>query len=362
MKNLIMTGDALFGRLFRRYKYCCIVDTSYALLLFLLYIEGNDINNTLFYVGDNIDREIRNKLPNSYYYSSKACDYSSNKQRIKFMFIALLHRVIYIRTSRIFAQDHISFAPQLIGNRKYVLIEDSAMIFSRYRRLDVNMFDPNQKVLHRIKLLIQRGAVWGKAMGENRQCINRIITNALDSSSEYFVSHPERRFEILDICKKWSDSTYKKRERIQDIFNISINSIYNSISKHTILLTTPLREDYGLTDSEYLDVYHKYLMEYQNDIVIKPHPRDNFNWTKQMNKNIPVIPKYIPFQLLSLLGYTFARAITVDSSAVSLLSNDTVIIWLGSSCHQKIFDILGPTKCPYKHFKKIVELEPMPLQ
>jgi len=53
-----------------------------------------------------------------------------------------------------------------------------------------------------------------------------------------------------------------------------------------------------------------------------------------------------PMQLLSAMGMNFKRAITVCSSAVSSMSDDTEIIWIGAKVNDKVLSVYGDLKCP----------------
>lgn len=84
-------------------KYSFVGDTTYSLLLYLLYSSDEMLHNTTYYVGSNLSPcklEPKIVMPPLKSYS--------NSDRIKYRLKCLRYRAA-LRKSNIFAQDHLFF-------------------------------------------------------------------------------------------------------------------------------------------------------------------------------------------------------------------------------------------------------------
>lgn len=323
-----------------KYKNVCIVDTVYALLLYLLYIDEGDIKNTFFYFGNGIPKGIRDKLSNHYFFDRKKL---LNRFFI-WPFITLRMRTIFswkfLKSSKIYAQDQLCFSYFIIGNRKYTYIEDAPYIFSLFVKSklykDMNLYwNTNVKIKQLLNIII--GKTFKKYAANNKLCTDVIITDNY-TLPPYLI---DKNIIIMPIREKWETSTQCKKNAILSIFDITKEDVNILSKKKSILFTQQFSVDHIITKEEQIFLY-KNIMEKidHSDLIIKPHPRDDINY-KEIFNDVFVFDKIVPFQLLDLIGCQFNRAITISSSAVISIPYKINIDWIGNSIHPNIEKAMG---------------------
>lgn len=323
-----------------KYQNTCIVDTVYALAFYLLISDENEINKTCFFLGDGIPNKIRDRLPHSHYIHSY-CKDSTLKHLLEAVWIKIkyyhkLNKTVF------WGQDHIWYFPILLNHHKYNLIEDCPMIFhlheqsGNYKKVLLHKTKRNsQFYLKKFISSFIYGPISGLVLGYNQQC-NKIIL-----SKPYVLPYIEKsQIESYNWSELWKDSTIEKRKLIKEIFNL--NTIPQT-SSH-ILFTQPFTTDNLLSEEEQFQLYDNICKKYSyEDIVIKPHPRDTFDYKSRFN-NIPIIEASIPMQLINLVGIQFKTAITVCSSVVLSFDYDIKIDWIGPSVHPRLLARFGNLK------------------
>ena len=323
----------------RKIKFTCIVDSVYTLSLYLLYQSYENIMATQFFVGSTISDEVCSHLLDCVKISTKAGDYDSAKKmkRLRWRCLRYIPRIL---NTKIYAQDHIRFAPQLILYSKYTLLEDAPGVFTMAD--DVNhhfcatVVSPDLKT--RIWQKIYVGNICNHHFGENSQCINRIITEEKDVVTKFIKG---KKYELVNLTQLWNRSGEWKRGYIEEVLGITPDLLRIVSSADTLYLTQPLMEDCGLSEKELEEIINPYYEKYKsNGFVLKPHPRDKFDYKKHFPE-AQVFQTLVPMQLLSIMGVKFKRAITMFSTAVSLLPPDTEVIWIGTKVNDKIYAMYG---------------------
>ncbi|GGJ88994.1 polysialyltransferase family glycosyltransferase [Parabacteroides faecis] len=321
-------------------KNVCIVDTVYALLIYLLKSDINDIHDTYFFVSEGIHPSIQNNLTHKYIYKKKHLPnliseiYDLIRLRI-FKYI----RWPFIKDSLIYSQDHLPYSIPLVGNKSYSYIEDAPYIYSIIKAnnwLDNKIKYWNDRYyIKKINLYIF-GKTYKKPVGLSNSC-KEIILSVKDIAPFW----TNKKITIIDIFKIWSNSPEEKKKLIYKIYNITNEDIEELKSKSIIILTQRFVTDGILTEEEQIRIYKKIISYYDsNKILIKPHPRDKIDYKKYFN-NISCFNKIIPSQLFDLLGIRFDKAVTICTSAVFDFSYKIEIDWFGSKIHPKIFDQEG---------------------
>lgn len=317
----------------------CVVNTAYPLMLYLLYSDEEVINKTLFVVGDNIIGQCE-KLKNVMYVPQNQIDGRVKMIwfRIKCLFGSLINQ-----SSQIFGQDHLPFSAPLIGNHKYTLIEDGPGVFSIYKGLSGLSFNYNARnMLHRIRNILY-GPITERYLGNNSQCVNRIITR-YDANSALL---KDKKHTLVDLNALWNSSTENKKNLVLEVFGVDQKELILLERPH-ILFTQPLMVDCGFSEDEEMRLYKDIILKYSNEesLVIKPHPRDLLDYNKYF-PTIPVMKTKAPMQLFGAMGYNFKKAITISSSSVSCFSSSTEIIWLGTKIDDRICNFYGNIEKPY---------------
>lgn len=337
-----------------KYKNTCIVDTVYALLLYVLMTKDEDIKHTIFFIGDAVPSTVDRALPNIIRISTDKNNYRTRAQLIKFKLLALYYRFFFILGTKVFAQDHLIFSPQLIGYNSYTLVEDCPGFYwpQNYESVFPLLQRP-KSFKKKISRLVKYGVLFGQTWGRNKQCIDRWVTMGISLQSEHL--RGVRYTKIPTIEELWITSTRYKKELICLMYETKLDWKEELRKYDTIIFTDPIGVDAQMSDQEVLDLYMPFIKKYGIEhIVLKPHPRDIVDWEKLL-PNIKVFKTKAPMQVLSLMGINFQRAITIQSSAVSSMKRDTEIIYLGTDFNRKLVERYGHRQFMYEDkFDKVV--------
>lgn len=332
-KNNIVTNNI---------EYVCMAGTVYALLLYLLWSDVDRLRKTYFFFGDGIDKSIRERFDNySYYSTNRTTGWNMMKRRFNKIKLRLFSRCMFpfLKKAQIFAQDHVYFAPLLIRNRQYTLLEDGVNWFSIHMRKDsqtyMRMISYQNSFIGRLQSLFL-GSLSTHPYGISKQCL-RVILSAKDDSPAL----QGKEVVVLDMLSLWNDSDDEKKEFILHLFGISSDDIELLCDKSTILFTQPFFSDNILTKIEHYEVYKDIISQIQPDkLVIKTHPRDKFPYREFFN-DVLVFDKPVPMELLSMIGINFSKAVTICSTVVYTIPYEVEIVWIGSNIHPKIFEFFG---------------------
>lgn len=334
----------------RAIKYTCIVGTPYALSLYFLRMDDDAISQTRFFVGRTLPGDVFTRLPHAIRLDVDERLSRSRLYRVYFRLKCLLIHWLYVVGTQVFAQDHVFCAAPLICRMNYTLIEDGPGFYS---------WNPPVPAIEsafvRFWLWALNGAIYLKHFGRNQQCENRWTTSADDVKC---YKEEGLRYERFDVASLWKSASEGKRCAVFRLFG-DLSGGEGVVAQtrlcRTILLTQPLVEDCGLSSEEVVAVYRSSIETYRGTgIVIKPHPRDKFDY-ESVFPDCKVLKTRIPMQLLCAFGVRFERVITPFSTAVSEFPEDTEIVWLGSAGNKKIEAICG-NPAPPKKFSKIVRI------
>lgn len=336
-----------------KYKYSCIVDTPYSLFLYLLMCEDRDRERTIFFVGDGIADEYLVRLPKVIRFSSNYDDYATQWQLLKIKLRALYYRLRYINHTELFAQDHLVFSSQLIGQKKYTMVEDAPGSYTTCLGSAVKEVLPIPKRLRpRMRRLLLWGATYGQFFGRNEYCEDRWVSEDNDIKSPILCG---RRYTLLNLHELWESASSEKRKYILSAFGIEEDILQSLQHCKTIIFTEAFAED-GLNLNEAASIFEPFVKKYQPEgVMIKPHPRDKMDWAQVFPETI-ILKTKVPMQILSIMGADFERAITVCSTAISSMKADTEIIWVSTAVHPKWATKYGVGgKCPFESkFKNII--------
>lgn len=315
-------------------NYSFIGDTTYSLMLYLLFSSDDMLHNTTFFVGQNLascslNKKIVMPLLKTY----------SNKSLMQYRIQCLQYRGL-LRKTTIFAQDHLYFSAPLIDNLRYNVLEDCPNFFTvlNSRIPKEPPFVPSLGANWQNFCL---GRIYNRYGGYNPYCLKRIITS---NSDKNLFERQNLECEQVNLYELWADSSEWKKQFVKDIFDL--NDMGEVCSRRIVIFSQPLMEDACLSNKELASIYKPYIEKYgAENILVKLHPRDNFDYKKHF-PNINVLKTKAPQQLLSLMGVKFKIAITVCSSAVSSMDDDCEIVWIGSEIDKRIVKAYGHIKCP----------------
>lgn len=324
------------------FDYVCIVGTVYALLLYLISSELEKIKSTYFFFGDGIAQSVRERFEHySYYSTKKTSGWEMAKRRFNKIRLRFFPNQLFpfLKTSKIYAQDHLYFAPLLIQNRSYTLIEDGLNWFSIHMREESLNYQRTIAYQNSLKGKFQSavlGPLSTHPFGMSGQC-KEILLSAPDDTP--FLKN--KKVSVCDMSSAWENATVEKREYLLSKFGVTAEDIETIGRKSIILFTQPLFSDNILTQTEHFEVYNKIISEFPaEDIIIKTHPRDKFPY-QQYFPSVGLFDKPVPMELLSMAGVRFKKAVTICSTVVYTLPYKLDIIWVGSNVHPKIYDFFG---------------------
>lgn len=318
-----------------RYENICIVHTVYALLQYLLLVNRDDYQKTLFFIGlDAIAPEVYNNLPNVVLFDD------SKFKSIKRTFWMRLYVFLYYRkvisTAKIYCQDHLYFPSIVVGRKSYVLLEDGSQIYSRYKTGPLANIDKCNTLIEKFV----RAPMYGRTLGRNSQCEKIYYTFIGDSRSDIVLSHNSER---IDLNELWNTLPSEQKESINAIYGVDEKLLERIHQSNVIILTDSAVTGGVITEQEQLEIYKPYVEANNGNVVIKKHPVDCTNYTKYF-PNATICEGFIPMQLLSMNKCSFKFAITLFSTSVSLLDKNTEIIWLGNAGNEKLRKYYG--ECP----------------
>ena len=329
-----------------KYDCSCIVDTPYALALYLLKMDKATIERTIFCVGNNLPDKVLSALP----HAKRFCIdiRRSRLVRLLFRLKCWIYHLTVICNTQIFAQDHLHCAPQLICRGKYTLIEDGPNAYTLNRNAIGHVFPDTRNPFFLLSLYLIGGAIYLKTMGRNKQCENRWVTSSEDVRS---FQREGVKFDVLNVRTLWQNASDEKRKMILDIIDgRSSRFDFSGLSREckTILLTQPMTNDCGLSDEEQVALYRPFVERYSDGgVVVKPHPRDKLEY-EHWFPNCRILRTRVPMQLLNAFGLDFDRVITICSSSVSDMSANVELIWIGTEANDKIVKVYGHPNPPDK--------------
>lgn len=331
----------------RQYKYSCIIDTPYSLFLYLLMFEDGDWDRTVFFVGDGIEEAYLKHLKKVVRFSSNYDDYVTRAQLLKVKMRAWYYRCLYISHTKLFAQDHLVFSSQLIGGKKYTMVEDAPGSYTTCLSTSVRDVLPIPTLLRpKLRRLLLWGPVYGQFFGRNENCEDRWVTEKSDEQSPVL---KDKHYTLLNLHALWDSASGEKKQYISRVFGLDETILEPLQHSKTIIFTEAFAED-GLSLEEASSIFAPYIEKYkETGVIIKPHPRDYMDW-KSVFSDVEVLRTRVPMQVLSIVGADFERAITICSTAISSMNPETEIVWLGVKVHPKLSKLYGDGlgyKCPF---------------
>lgn len=311
-------------------KYSFIGDTVYSLFLYMLYCSEEILANTTYYVGNNL---APLKLTNKVVMPPMLSD--DDKTRFIYRAKCLKYRR-RLSLSKIYAQDHLPFSSPLIDNLSYTLLEDCPNFFINF---DYHQHLYTHKNFKENIRSFLGGRIGKHYRGYNPWCENRIITSNRDKS--FLDDLRIYRYEQINTQQLWDTASESKKKSIITTYSLDTLNFKTLAVRNVVIFSQPICNDAHFSFEEQRKLFLPYIEEYGADnILVKLHPRDNFDY-KKAYPGVEVLRTKAPQQLLSLMGLKFKVAITCCSSAVSSMDKDCDVIWLGSEVDERIVKAYG---------------------
>lgn len=168
-----------------------------------------------------------------------------------------------------------------------------------------------------------------------RKIIGLPDINGTDKNvKEVEVSYPDKLIKelqkkavVLNIKSLEENLTTQEKHEILSLY---FNDEYKFEERYlyqdnlAIIITQPFSEDGDLTEDAKIKIYKNVIEKLSlghYKVLIKAHPREKTNYAKIFNnKNVIILPKEFPLELINLLGNKVKLGITVSSTALKNLN------------------------------------------
>ena len=294
-------------------KRLCIIDTPYSLFLYFLICGVN--KDDIFVMSNHIPKTIRNNINHIYFPYNTF--HRNNFIKNIFILIRLvfeifkLRIILYFKTKNfnveVYGHAHLLFSFPLYDFENSFIIEDG---IGNYADL------PVYKEFHPLKKFI-----YEKFFGKYFDTIydgfgtHPNIKKIYLTKDSGFSDLIKDKVEVVDLGYLINSLSLDEKLEILKIFNAE-DILNEDISPNSILLLTEaLYENNDLSLDEEINIYKEMISDYDSkEVVIKPHPRDQKDYTKFF-PNVKVIKTSFPLELFGLLGIKFKKILTIHSSA-----------------------------------------------
>jgi hypothetical protein len=143
----------------------------------------------------------------------------------------------------------------------------------------------------------------------------------------------------LDLHELTNKLTKTQKEILADVFIGKISGF--DIDNKILIITGPYSEEGIITEEHKVKIYTKLIDEYRdnNIVFLKPHPREVTNYIFAENRNVVVLDRNFPIELLDVfIEKPFKKCIAIDSSSVKNLNCVLEKISLGLDYDTLLYD------------------------
>ena len=328
----------------KKYPRACISCTVFSLLEYLLYSSYEDIKKTFYIFEDWMFPDFGDKFENTYRMPAwkSGLFWNSNVVWIRWYFIKWF-KLPSFRNVDLFTLDHLSYHAIFIGHHRYSLLEDGPYCHSvmfndnlLYSLAEEKYFQNlptlKRKLLFRFRKMVY-GPVYFNRWGKNDLCSDMILST--DDHLDYFDKKTIHRISFKGL---WNTFSIQKQDFILNVFNMTREDVAMLTSKRIVIFTQALT-DY-ISKEEHVSIWKAIISKYPlSDILLKPHPRDDYEYEKEI-EGLMVFRKKIPSQFFEVLNLQFSKAVTAYSSSVFNL-NAKEIDWYGTEVNETLLKRLG---------------------
>ncbi|AMQ07885.1 polysialyltransferase family glycosyltransferase [Sporosarcina psychrophila] len=203
----------------------------------------------------------------------------------------------------------------------YTLLEDakdSYKVLENYVKIDYH-----KSVIRKIfGFIFESSYFYGKSK----------YSKTVEVNDEQDLKIPRKKIRVKNKKEMFSKLTEEQKQKIYMIFTSNEEVESFTYGNSVLILSQPLFEDSMVqTEKIQREVYQDIIDTYCNDlnIVVKPHPRDNFNYEDSF-KNVHVKDKNLPSEILNFNpNIKYKKAITVSSSSINGIDFVEEKVYLG---------------------------------
>ena len=237
-------------------------------------------------------------------------------------------KVIKEKGYEVFGADHIFSFSNFFINEGINVIEEG---FSNYTPKD-ELFRQNGfgtvKYFVNKMLLFQWKSFSYEPYGYDKRSKSLYLTGMLPVPNEL-----KKKAKLIQIEDLWSD---KKNKDINTLFSFD-PSVYDG---KIVLLTQTLSEDGACTEKQKIKMYREIVRKYDDNIIIKKHPREETNYEISI-PGVYVDKGMYPIELLVLNGVNIKKAVTINSTAALSCRKLCDVEFLGTMDYPFLWDRWG---------------------
>lgn len=327
----------------KKHVNICLVNTVYSLFLYFL-INGyneNDIFIFTFLMPKDISKNLKNiQTPRvAFIDGAKMAHLNSINGIIQnivgylryFYGYLKLRIILFAKTFNkevsVYGHAQTPFSYMFYENKNSNIIEDGIMNYY-YPIIETHQINPIiDKILHICGIYFLSA---NEALGSHKNIKNVYLTQNFN--------HPliKDKIKIINIKESWENIPKDQQQNILNIFNINSKvETYNN-KKTTLILTEPLSDENLMTLNEELNIYKELMNKFKDyKIIIKPHPRDKKNY-KEIFKNVEILDKNFPIELLNLIGFKPTIVSSIVSTALLNFKDSEIYVYDGEIKNKKI--------------------------
>lgn len=203
---------------------------------------------------------------------------------------------------------------------KYNLIEDGLNVF-RLNTIKSNNYQES-RVRRSIRKFFNAGFY---CYGESKYS----KTIEVNSDKDLLIKIPKRKLIVEPRASLFASLSKEQKEIIINVYLtkeelVGIRKSLDEVSdgKVSLLITQPLADDKITSKMMHEKFYSDIVEQYsEGKLLIKPHPRDNYDYTKIFPDAVIIKQNYLPIEALAFLGnYNFYKAITWCSTSIEAIS------------------------------------------
>lgn len=326
-------------------KKLMLVDSSKRMLLIFLLLCNLEEEDFSFIFDSTFDNELIKRINKPYeIFTNKLIEEKGIKKIILYKKLQRIYKekLKKYKEYEIYGCDS-SFLGIMFSKYKINLLEDGIGMYNILDLYKKNFFSFNM-----LKRFISNFLLCQELrMGGYNFRVKKIYTTT------YFKKYKlpkqiENKREIVDLEALWNKKNNREKDYILKIFNITkeeVEVIKQKISgeKVILLLTQPISELewIGVPESEKIDLYTKIIKKYPGKkVLIKPHPREKTDY-KEIFVDCKILSNSYPIELLFILGLKVERIVTLFSSGVYGMDENTKIDIYGTEVHPKLLKNIG---------------------
>lgn len=295
-------------------------------MIVYLFYNIKYLKNTIFLFENDYKLNLKNKY---------ILDNSGNKDIKRYRNYKYLNQITSRDEEKEFwIQDHLNYSPYFLVKFKNInLLEDG---LDNYNSKLIK-----KKIRYNLKNKLLGGTF---KLDRSTYGISKSISKIYLTGMREIPEEIREKVELINLKKLWEKMSEEEKKEILKVFNIRKEEMEIFKKRRIILITQTISEDTQITEEEKIDIYRKILSKYnENEILIKPHPREVTDYKKYF-KNIEILRREIPMEMISFLVENLEEVITLFSTSAFEFKDVCKVKFLGTEYDERLVKNYGIIK------------------